>query len=382
MTGFAPAIGVNEIRGYLASKHWQPSISGAVGEIWENAGVPDSPVLIPRIGVAPDFASRTDLLVRDLAEIENREASAVSYDISTVFFDITDLEASQQGEAGDTILVEAGQCLFETTQKLMAAAAGATIRRQGYFSRSMPTHARTHAKNLRLGHTRKGSYILPVLSPAQPAPEIPDQDEPRLFEVGVEAPLFDRRVMATLSGALEALEGIAVLAPREPTNSEVLDSVESGVSFEFCQAIKGIIGSPGISQLGISMRWSPAVVPPQGAISRAIFPEESTPVIERIASRLQGMPQKREDIIYGVVRRLEQAGASEPPAGGRAGIETFIEGHRRTVWVDLDEPSHDAAIRYYRERRRVTVRGVITEHRGRGWAMEASYFGADPAFLF
>jgi hypothetical protein len=264
----------------------------------------------------------------------------------------------------------------------MVAAAGATIRRQGYFSRSMPMQAREHAKNLRLGQTRRGSYILPVLSPAQAAPEIPDYDEPRLFEVKVEAPLFDRRVMATLSEALRTLESLAVQASQEPSASEILDSVEVGVSFEFCQAVKNAIDSPGIDLLGIGLRWSPAVPPPWSATSYVEFPEDCAQVIAKISRQLKRAPKKREDIIYGVVKRLEQETAGEHFTSGRAGIETFVDGRRRLVWVDLGEPVHQEAIRYYEERRRVMVRGVITENRGRSWVMVPSFFSADPSFLF
>lgn len=241
-----PAIGVAEIRRYLSAKNWQAGVVGRVAELWNHPGYPETTLLVPAIETASDFEMRAGLLADDLSKVEQRPAESVSYDISTVFFDITNLQPKNPELIHDSISVGAGQKLFESAEKLMEAAAAATIRRQGHYSRSMPILARSHAKTLRIGHTRRGSYIVPIFSPARLAPAIPDTEEPRLLALDVEETLFDRRVMATLSDALTTLEDIAVRSDREPTQSEVLDSVQNGVSRELCEAIKTIITTPTV----------------------------------------------------------------------------------------------------------------------------------------
>jgi hypothetical protein len=176
-----PAIGVAEIRRYLSVKNWQPETVGEVAELWNHHEYPGATLLVPAIEAASDFDMRVGFLTQDLSKVEQRPTEAVSYDISTVFFDITNLQPKNPEFIQDSISVEAGQKLFESAEKLMEAAAAATIRRQGHYSRSMPLLARSHAKALRIGHTRRGSYIVPIFSPARPAPVIPEAEEPRLW---------------------------------------------------------------------------------------------------------------------------------------------------------------------------------------------------------
>lgn len=374
-----PSTGISQIRTYLITKRWQPEIVGQVAELWNHREYPDSTILVPTIETASDFSLRAGLLMQDLSKVEHRPIEAVSYDISTVFFDITNLKPTHPELIHDSIPVGAGQRLFESAEKLIEAAAAATIRRQGHFSRSMPLLARTHAKTLRIGHTRRGSYIVPILSPAYTSPVIPESEEPRLFALDVEETLFDRRVMTTFSGALGILEDIAVRAPRVPTQSEVMDSVQGGVSRELCEAVKIAISDPTVQSLDVSLRWSPSAPSPQDTPENISFPFESVEVISRISDQLKNAPQKREDVIYGLVRNLEQDRAGGRSRGGRAGVETFIDRRLRVVWMDLNEAAHQEAIHYYRNRTRVMVRGTLTTGHGRSWTMQVSSFSPDPS---
>lgn len=257
MTDVEPSVGASQIRTYLTSKRWRADIVGQVAELWNHPEYPDSTILVPTIDTASDFSLRAGLLMQDLSKVEHRPTDAVSYDVSTIVFDVTDFKPTNPELIDNSIPVGAGQKLFESAEKLMEASAAATIRRQAHFSRSMPLLARTHAKTLRIGHTRRGSYIVPILSPAHTSPALPEDEEPRLFALAVEETLFDRRVMTTLSSALGRLEDIAVTASRMPTQSEVADSVEGGVSRELCEAVKIAISDPGIESLDISLKWSP-----------------------------------------------------------------------------------------------------------------------------
>lgn len=108
------------------------------------------------------------------------------------------------------------------------------------------------------------------------------------------------------------------------------------------------------------------------------FPFEAVEVISHISDQLKNVPSKREDVIYGIVKGLEQDSEGGRSQGGRAGVETFIDRRLRVVWMDLDAAAHQTAIRFYRNKTRVMVRGVlVTGHRR--WTMQVSSFSPDPS---
>jgi hypothetical protein len=370
-----PAVGFHAIQSYLSSKGWQQRIAGQVAELWDNSrNYPGAEVLVPVVEQAADFSGRVQILISDLANLEQRDEDAVSFAISTTFFDVTDLEARHPQLIDDSIPLDSGATLFVSAQKLVVAAAGATIRRQGHFGRQMPKQARSHASHVRLGQTRRGSYILPVISRAQPLPDISTDEEPHL-DLGVERALFDRRVMATFAEALDALQQMAVREKSTPTTSEILDSVGAGVSREMCRALADVVKSDSVARLDISFNWASGVSAPMNTASELSFPKESAIIIDEISKVLRRTPREREDVLYGLITDLHWG--SDEEGSRRVGLETIIDRGRRTVWFDLDEVSYEQAMRYHELRQRVIVRGVLRTIPGQQSSMRVSHFGPD-----
>lgn len=238
-----PDFGPEEIRSYLKVTGWTPVSGGVVAELWSLPGPADEVVLVPMKPGAPDFAKRTQILLADLARIESQDARTVHDAVATVFNDVTDLRASHPSLSDGSIPLEAGYELFISAKRLRVASAAATIRRQGHF-RNFPTRAREQAREVRLGQTRRGSYIVPIISQAR-SPEDVYSPGQEYIEVGVEETLFDRRVTATMSRALGVLEDMAS-AEREPTPSEITDSIGEGVSYELCQALSKVVNTDSV----------------------------------------------------------------------------------------------------------------------------------------
>jgi hypothetical protein len=381
VTDFEPTLGVGEVREYLSRNNWNRAAAGDVAELWNHSEYPGFRMIVPLIESAPDFGKRLGLLTAELANLEDRPKDDITFDVATMFFDVINAEAKHSWLIRDSIPVDAGQRLFSAAYKLMEAAAGATIRRQGHFGHQMPTRARDHTKHrLRLGHTRRGSYILPILSLASPALPVVVEDEPTL-DMAVEFSLFDRRVVATLSDALNALTAMVVNSPVEPTESEILDSIQAGVSYEFCQAIENVTAISTVESFDVAMKWAPSTAPPANAIDVVAFPREASPIINRIADRLRDAPEIREDVIYGIVKKLERSDDSTELGTGRAGVETIIDRKRHIIWMDLDESAHRVAVQCYEEGKRVRIRGVLAGRKGR-YTMQPISFVADPAYLF
>ncbi|UNO42475.1 hypothetical protein [Streptomyces sp. MST-110588] len=371
MVRIDPDFGPEEIRSYLKVTGWSPVSGSDLAELWRLPGSAEEVVLVPMKPGAPDFAKRTSILLNDLSRIESRDTVAVHDAIATVYHDVTDLRASHPSLSDGSIPLEAGYELFISAKRLRVASAAAAIRRQGHF-RNFPARARDQAREVRLGQTRRGSYIVPIISQARSPEDVytPQQEH---IDIEVEETLFDRRVTATMSRALGVLEEMAS-ADRHPTLSEIADSVGEGVSYELCQALTKVVNAESVAALDITFNWSRVAAPPPGSSGRVEFNREAIDIVDRVSQHLKTQLYTREHVIYGVITDLSRRPDEET---GRVGIETLIKRRRRTVWIDLaDEPYH-LAVRCHDTGMPVRVRGVLSSPPGGTASMEVRQFGAD-----
>ncbi|MFF2548152.1 hypothetical protein ACFVUY_37120 [Kitasatospora sp. NPDC058063] len=373
MVDSALAFGPNEIRSYLKVNGWAPVDGGELAELWSLPGLADEVVLVPLKPSAPDFTKRVHILLNDLARVQEQEARAVHDAITTVYHDVTDLRASHPSLSDGSIPLEAGYELFVSAKRLRVAAAAATLRRQGHF-RNFPSRAREQAREVRIGQTRRGSYIVPIISQARSPLEVymPGQSD---IDAGVEEVLFDRRVTATMSRALGVLEDLAG-AGREPTPSEITDSVGEGVSYELCQALAKVVNADSVNALDVSFNWSRVAAPPPGAPPQVTFNQDAIEILDRVSTQLKTRTSTRQHLVYGVVTNLSRQPDDED---GRVGVRTLLQRRIRVVWMTLPPDVYHVAVRCHDEGVPVQVQGVLTSPPGGHATMEVSHFGPDPS---
>ncbi|QJT04650.1 hypothetical protein G9272_33715 [Streptomyces asoensis] len=370
-----PDFGPEEIRSYLKVTGWTPVSGGAVAELWRLPGPSDEVVLVPMKPGAPDFTKRAHILIGDLARVESRDVRTVQDAVATVFNDVTDLHASHPTLSDGSIPLESGYELFISAKRLRVASAAATIRRQGHF-RNFPIRAREQARDVRLGQTRRGSYIVPIISQARAPEDVysPGQDR---IDVGVEETLFDRRVTATMSRALGVLEEMAG-ADREPTPSEITDSVGEGVSYELCQALSKVVSADAVGTLAVIFNWSRVAAPPPGTPPLVEFNQAAIDVVDRVSAQLKTRIYTSRHLIYGIVTDLSRHPDDET---GRVGVQTLINRRVRTVWMDLRDADYHAAVHCHDTGVPVRVQGSLTSPPGGQATMEVDDFGPDPSLM-
>jgi hypothetical protein len=361
-----------ETLAYLKHTGWQPVSRTRVAEYWTHPGHDELEVLVPLIRTASDYEKRFRLLTGDLARFEQRETQRVHEDISLVFDDVTQLRAHGT-ETDGSIPLQSGISVFNSATKLIIAAASATLRRQSYIRRTS-ARAREHASRVRLGHTRRGSYIVPIISKAARPPEYALDTETLPIDPEIEDSLFDRRVVVTLSRALGTLQVLAVTRDSMPRPSEVTDAVGEGVSYELCKGITDVLAPRELDEIDIDFKWALGAAKPLAPVEALSFPAAALEPLNQIASQLKTMPQERQDIIFGVVEDLHDS-ESEPDTV--IGIRALVDSRVRIVWVTLDKASYRLALRCHENRQRVVVRGTLRTPHNRRATMSPTYFGPE-----
>ncbi|MGW1224238.1 hypothetical protein [Streptomyces sp. NPDC002530] len=367
------AFGPEEIRSYLKVTGWSPVSQGAVAELWRLPGPSEEVVLVPVKPGAPDFGKRARMLVEDLARVSAEDTRTVQDAIASVFHDVTDLRASHPTIHDGSIPLDAGFELFQSAKRLRVASAAATIRRQGHF-RNFPARAREQARDVRLGQTRKGSYIVPIISQARSPMDVYERGQEQI-DIEIEETLFDRRVTATMSRALGVLEEMAG-ADRVPTPSEITDSIGEGVSYELCQALSKVVNSDAVDTLDVTFNWSRVASAPPGTPHEVEFNHEAIAIVERVSDQLKTSVYSRENVIFGLVTHLNRHPDDET---GRVGVQALIQRRSRTVWMDLPDAGYHEAVRCHDSGIPVRVRGVLNSPPGGSATLQVADFGPDPS---
>ncbi len=368
------SVGPNEITTYLSRSGWTKAEGGRVAEVW----IPNAQrkvvqntsyeLLVPLIETAPDFEVRVEILLRNLQRLEQRPSDEIRFDISRQFVDVMDVSAEHDLDSS-VFPLEASHKLFLSAKRMVVAAAAATLKRRGYFGHSVPQRARDQAKNVLVGHTKPGSYVVPVISRAF-VPEAPWQgDQPRLVEE-VEQAAFDRRTLVTLVRGLSVLYELAVTSDRRPTNSQIYDGVGEGLSYELCNSVLLSLRDPAVEAFDAGFKWAPAVSRPREQDEAFVFPFGAKENLSYVAQGLRRDEEDREHVIYGWVEMLS---SKAEDTGGRVNVHAVVGGRHRAVRMQLDAEDYEKAVASHK-RQSVVVRGDLHLEEGKQPTMDVHSF--------
>lgn len=334
-----------EVASYLRLQGWsQQELVPERFSVWsrKDQARGDFEVLLPMQPAFSDFGRRIKELIETLEAFERRPHMEIVEDFSTPNADIVRARLAPGGDFDGTLPLEDGAHAFQQMRELMLAAACAAVAPKQVFAKRKPDQAMKYLREARIGQTRRGSYVITVLSPVPPLLMAGNQTV--LLQEAEEEP-FSRRTVRTLADALTATtEGVQSAAASG--NLDVLTTgVARGVSANLCEAILGLHEGSGARGVEFAFSWAPSRGAPQNVKSVQQLQPDSMLYLEE-ASRYFRQTSELEGVeVFGVVHRLEHL-------NGNAGDITIVgtaDGDRRTVVTELHGENHNLAIRAYKE---------------------------------
>ncbi|MCK9874186.1 hypothetical protein MXD59_00020 [Frankia sp. Ag45/Mut15] len=342
-----------EIESFLLVNGWQRvAHSLGVSAIWENTAL-DSSVMVPYDSEYRDFGMRVRDALRTISLVHGIERTALPLRILSARSDIVLLRADQL-TPGDSIPLSEAKVLVDGISRMMLVAACSAIRPRPAHPGRRPGAATDFVANdLRLGHTIRGSFVLPVFVRHEGAVEDSSAD-PASGPV-----VFSRRVVETLASGLEATRELL-----DPQGSITLDdAVERGASAEMVEAVGAMGGQEGVRALELRFVLSGSIPAGSDTPSRIEVPRPQADQVEKIVGLLRRRPTEAQGRVVGQVVRLERAGNDD---GGTAVIDGYLGRSRRRVRVNLSGDSYRLAIRAHEERAPVVATGEVSLV-GRSW---------------
>jgi hypothetical protein len=279
--------------------------------------------------------------------------------------------------APGTIGLDGGVQAFESLRNLIVAAAYSvsTDRQRAVQPARKPTEVLKFLREVRIGPSTEGSFILSAHLP------IP----PRL--TAVQQSLFDgddtdetepcaRRVSLRIYDAVLAANRAAKEALVNPNGLDSFtDSVKRGISANLCEALVGLGGESG-HPFDLSLSLASARPSTRRNLPVIRFQREHIPVLAAAAQELRERIAEEGVLVMGNVVRLHREGAGS----GEISVAGTIEGEDRLrrIWMHLTEENYRQAMRAHEEMLSVSVRGDLIRRGTRLYMANLSAFQVNP----
>ena len=208
-----------------------------------------------------------------------------------------------------------------------------------------------------LDHTRKGSFVVRLLSPVVP-PFIQSSFGP---EFGSEDVPLERQVTIHLSEILNAT--------REATDHTVrgnysafLTAVNHGVSANLCEAVVQVLGQA--ESMSTTIVWAHRR-PTKHRQASITFSRGDKPILVEAARQFRSRLPREGQLVVGVVERLRR---ETEDVEGSISLSTLIDNKRQSVIAVLNEADYHTAILAHREKLPVAIEGDL-ERVGHRWRL-------------
>lgn len=352
-----------DIAKYLAGNRWH-EIKRNDNEvsIWETADKTGKKyrVWLPLDVNLGDFAISIGRLIKSVAIAENRSQLQVVEDLETVGVGDVIRSGTQDllSRTSHSLLFNEGLSLINKSYGLAVAAAYSTLEKRAVYAFRRPAKVVEYLKNLRLGQSEKGSYLVKLISPL-PTTLYSQLPIPFPAVEPVSETPFERQVVINLIKSLDVLHRVTQETYRRGKfYFEVYQEVVSeGVSANLCEAVTGDEENENKHRpINISVSWSYLVnAPTENLPEQVTFPVEYMPYLVKAAQTFR--EQNPEEISFqGFVTALKRPEFFDPGAVTIAGL---LLGKQRNVRMMLGESDYRTAIHAHEKGLPISVDGEL-----------------------
>lgn len=340
---------------WMVQHGWRETSEGAAGWMWSNNQ------LNANVGVQRDLDADVDAqqsLVTRLARHHHLDQKLVSDAIATWQIDTAFLRAANEYVIADTIPLVAGATMLESARQMYRSAATAAIRLRANINGSYSKVGDEVLRDVRMGHTQRGSYIVPIhvrvghaKKPDEPV--IPGSETKEVVDAVESA---NRRTTRTFAQAIGSIEREVVRPDRAPRGEAIDRLVAHGVTREFVTAVTRTLDQSAVSSIDARFRWAGAQPAPRGVPGRVEIPAAAAPVLHEVIEELKNRRPPRQELYTGPVVVV----AREPDESvTRFAIRTSSHGHPSLVEASTKEPLA-VVTRWMNDRTIVQLRGTVT----------------------
>ncbi len=314
-------------------------------------------IIIPTTNHLADYASAVSRLIGIFAEITDQDELVTFRNLIESERDVVRVRAHGNEDDG-SIALDRGVKLINHAQEMLLAAACSVKSPQPLYRAGANREATDYMREVRLGQTEHGSFVVTLLSPVPPSMgHVQLKLDPAWARFDEEP--IERRVTRRLMDALEASRKAAELALSG--DADAFDNaVASGVSANLCEAISGLVDQS--QELDVSLTWAKTRPTPE-AMRRVVFSQRDAKTFREAARLFRSKQPVPDVILYGTVNKLKREQAEED---GSVTLRVMYEERMQSVNAILDRANYSKAVKAHDEKTPVIVTGDL-ERIGNRW---------------
>ncbi|MEN8221435.1 MAG: hypothetical protein ABFS56_34870 [Pseudomonadota bacterium] len=349
------ALNPSSIEKYLISLQWREvkRIDGEASWWTKFDGKEYSRILLPLDSNLGDFALSMSHVVSRLAKFENRSQLEILEDFDTVAIgDVIRIKGQDiLNRNTSTLPFSEGILLIQQAKNLILAGARTVIEKKSLFAHRQPSEVSTYLKNIRLGQTERGSYVMKFISPLLPSkqltiPNLPNDELP-----------FERRAIQSLMQGLKSLQQVALETEKKGTFyfERFQEVVSEGVSANLCEAVIGDKDNPVFKPLAVNVSWSSLYPMTSSICDNVSFQVDIMPHIAKAATLFRERTPK-EVKLEGYVIKLER---SKPHGAGIITVFDRALDKKCKVKIELNESDYEMAVQAHKNGGGISCQGEL-----------------------
>ncbi|MEV2219411.1 hypothetical protein AB0E01_05980 [Nocardia vinacea] len=357
---------------YLATHDWQLETRDQdVKEIWRLPGEDGllGRVMLPLATDYVDFPGRFRDTLQALATIYDWDLVQLAEQIAAARADLFFVRLDQEMTDGTIPFRQAETTLEALFAMMKAAATTADDPTHSHRGRRSATVTDFLEDDIRLGHTKRGSFVFTVVTRLG--------DVPPSHEDGTVAVPFPRKVMTTLATGLQSTRQLAL-----NWDESALDRAgQLGLSARLVESVLELTEPEALRALDLSFDWAAAEPPPEVDISRIVVDRNAMAGLPRVRERLVRREEPpRHVTLLGTVRTLNRDDlGDEDQEATSIVLSTHVDGRPRKVHVPLVGDDYEWAIRAHQSKQPIVVSGDLIFERG-AWRLTGT-ISVDPSFM-
>jgi hypothetical protein len=329
----------NQIVAYLQEKGWQQyDLIEDKASFWilkDNvAEIAD--ILLPAHSHFKDFSIRISEILKTLENIEKRSQIDILNNVVNSLSDVIRIKLKHHEFCDGTVPLNNGYNLIRYARDMMLSAACSTVDSRKHFEKKKPLEANEYLKKARFGQTKKGSFILTIISPISLAKNENISDDP-----------FERKVIKTLFNSLELAKKAAQKIDVSRIDFELPSNyIKEGISSNLCDALVGIYQSGKKEDIHIKLDSSSAIAMPNNIPTSIDFPSELMLAIYKIGKRLKANISTNFEVV-GEVVKLERQNRDTI---GQVTLSITSDKRAKKIKVQLSDHDYDIAAQAHQDR--------------------------------
>lgn len=319
---------------------------GEFSDVYVADGLPE--IILPRTENLSDYANVVSTLIGVFARVADVDEFALYRDLVTTDRDVIRMRAPDSSDGA--VPLGDGVDFVRGASDLLLAAACSYDNPQPLYRAGAHKEARDYLRQMRLGQTEQGSFVLTLLSPVVPPPMqlAPDLDSKELSEDDIVERRITRHLASTLKAARKAIEGTVSGA------SDAFATVlPEGVSANLCEALDKMIVP--FSTMDVSFVWARTRPTPK-AREVIRFSNDDAPILREAARAFRQRGPRLDERLVGFVNILSRR---EDEEEGKVRLKTEIDGTLQSVNAVLSQSEYARAIQAHAEQATVIAEGDL-----------------------